>query len=220
MNPSFPSEGALRVLVLDDHEVVRLGVRQLLQQLGRPVAVTDAADVDSARALLAGASFDLLLLDLSLGDDFGLKALPRLREAAPQMRVIVLTSLAEALYAERALQAGAEGFVMKSELAAGLLEAVRTVLAGQIYLSPRQRSDMLRRLSGRATGASPPALSAREMEVLRQVAAGRSTREIAELLNRSVKTIETHKQTLKTKLGAETPAQLMRLALAWFGEQA
>lgn len=220
MHSPRTTEGALRVLVLDDHEVVRLGVRHVLQQLGRPVEVTDAADVDTARALLAGASFDLLLLDLSLGDDFGLKALPRLREAAPQTRVIVLTSLAEDLYAERALQAGAEGFVMKSELAAGLLEAVRTVLAGQVYLSPRQRSDMLRRLSGRAADVSRPLLSAREMEVLRQVAAGRTTREIAELLNRSVKTIETHKQTLKNKLGAETPAQLMRLALTWFGEQA
>jgi DNA-binding NarL/FixJ family response regulator len=208
---------ALRVLVVDDHEVLRLGVRHLLGQLDRPVETIDAADLDMARAALAAGRFDLLLLDLSLGEDFALQALPRLREAAGTARIVVLTSLAEQIYAERALKAGADGFVMKSELGSTLLDAVRTVLAGQVYLSPGQRSEMLRRLTGRAGSGERPTLSARELEVLRLVAAGRSTREIAERLNRSVKTIETHKQTLKTKLGAETPAQLMRHALAWFG---
>ena len=218
MNRPASITSALRVLVVDDHEVVRRGVRHVLQQLERPVEVVEAGDLEAARARLASGRFDLLLLDLSLGDDFGLQALPRLREAAPAMKVIVLTSLSEALYAERALRAGADGFVMKSELAAGLLDALRTVLAGQVYLSARQRSEVLRRMSGRGVADARPALSPRELEVLRLVAAGRSTREIAEALNRSVKTIETHKENLKAKLGAETPAQLMRQALAWFGE--
>lgn len=208
----------LRALIVDDHEIVRVGVRHLLRQLDRPVDVIEAADLDGARAVLARERIDLLLLDLALGDDFGLQALPRLREAAPDMRVIVLTSLPETLYAERALQAGADGYVMKSALAGSLLDAVRTVLAGQVHLSPDQRSASLRRISGRADAPQQPALSPRELEVLRLVAAGRSTREIAELLNRSVKTIETHKQALKAKLGADSPAQLMRQALSWFGE--
>jgi DNA-binding NarL/FixJ family response regulator len=203
----------LRVLVVDDHDIVRLGVRSLLA--GRAL-VREAGDVPGAIALLAGEACDLLLLDLSLGDQFGLTALPRLRAECPGMRVIVLSSLAEALYAERALKAGAQGFVSKSALTATLLEAVDTVMAGRVFVSAAMRETLLRRVGSPAPAR--PELSPREIEVLRLVAAGRSTREIADLLNRSVKTIETHKQSLKTKLDAETPAQLLRVALQWTGE--
>lgn len=209
--PAAPS--SLQVLVVDDHDVVRLGVRHLL---GARAQVREAADVAGALALLAQGPADLLMLDLSLGEDFGLTALPRLKAACPGMRAIVLTSLAEDLYAERALKAGADGFVSKSALGATLLQAVDTVLAGRVYVSPAMGEALLRRLG---TGpAARPELSPREIEVLRLVAAGRTTREIAEALNRSVKTVETHKQALKTKLGADSPAQLVRLAVHWFGE--
>jgi len=205
-----------RVLVVDDHDIVRLGVRHLLA--GR-AALREAADLASALALLRQEPCDLLLLDLALGDGFGLTALPRLRDACPGMRVIVLTSLAEDLYAERVLKAGADGFVSKASLTGTLLEAMDTVLAGRVYVSPALRDGLLRRL-GSLTADARPALSSREIEVLRHVAAGRSTREIADTLNRSVKTIESHKQALKLKLGADTPAHLIRLALHWFGESA
>lgn len=208
-----PNDTPLRVLVVDDHDVVRLGVRHLLGERG---TVREAGDIGTALALLAQQRAELLLLDLSLGEDFGLTALPRLKAASPGMRVIVLTSLAEDLYAERALKAGADGFVSKSALAATLLDAVDTVLAGRVYVSPAMGDMLLRRL--RAGPQAKPELSPREIEVLRLVAAGRSTREIAETLNRSVKTVETHKQALKTKLGAESPAALVRLAVHWFGE--
>lgn len=213
MSPGAPDD-PLRVLVVDDHEIVRLGVRSLLA--ARAAQVREAADVAGALARLTEAPCDLLLLDLALGDQFGLTALPRLRDAAPGMRVIVLSSMAEDLYAERALKAGADGFVAKSALGATLMEAVDTVLAGRVFVSAAMRDALLRRVGGPAP--SRPDLSPRELEVLRLVAAGRSTREIAETLNRSVKTIETHKQSLKTKLGAETPAQLMRVALQWAGD--
>lgn len=214
---SAPATGALpRILVVDDHEIVRLGVRQLLD--GRAL-VAEAADLRAALDHLAREACDLVLLDLGLGDDFGLAAPPRLRDGRPKLKVVVLTSMPETLYAERCLQAGADGYVMKSALGQTLIEAVDTVLAGQIYVSPEQRNVLLRRVTG-GGGADEgrAALTAREIEVLRLVAAGRSTREIAETLNRSVKTIETHKQSLKTKLGADTPAMLVRLALGWFGE--
>lgn len=212
MHPAT-NDALLRALVVDDHDIVRLGVRSLLQPR---FDVREAHDARSAVAQLAQQPCDLLLLDLALGDDFGLTALPRLRAECPGMRVIVLSSLAEDLYAERALKSGADGFVSKSALAGTLLDAVDTVLAGRVYVSPAMRDALLRRVGG--TAPERPALSPRELEVLRLVAAGRSTREIAETLNRSVKTIETHKQALKTKLGAETPAQLMRLALQWTGD--
>ena len=207
------TEPGPRVLVVDDHDIVRLGVRSLL---GGRAQIRDAADLASAIRLLAEEPCELLLLDLALGDHFGLTALPRLRAECPGMRVIVLSSLDEERYAERALQAGADGFVSKSALTGTLLEAVDTVLAGRVYVSAGMRDTLLRRVGGQASAR--PALSPRELEVLRLVAAGRSTREIAETLNRSVKTIETHKQALKVKLGAESPAQLMRMALQWSGD--
>jgi len=212
--------GRLRVLVADDHDIVRLGVRHLL---GDRADITDAATLPEARALLARQHFDLLLLDLGLGDDFSLAALPQLREDHPALKILVLTSMAEELFAERALRAGADGFVTKSALGQTLLQAVDNVVAGGIHLSPALSGALLRRAAGRSaspSGGSEPELSPREVEVLRLVAAGKSTREIADTLNRSVKTIETHKQALKTKLGADSPAMLVRLALAWCGEHA
>lgn len=214
MTAPVPATG-LRVLVVDDHEIVRLGVRHLLA--GRAV-VQEAHDVASALACLSQGPVNLLLLDLALGEDFGLTALPRLRSACPGMRVVVLSSLDEARFAERALQAGADGFVHKAALSGQLLAAVDTVMAGRVHVSPELQDRLLRRAGPAAAGR--PALSDRELEVLRLIAEGLSTREIADTLNRSVKTIETHKQTLKGKLGADTPAQLLRQAMQWFGESA
>ena len=211
--------GRLKVLVADDHDIVRLGVRHLL---GERAEIADAATLPEARTLLAREPFDLLLLDLGLGDEFSLSALPQLRQDFPALKILVLTSMAEELFAERALRAGADGYVTKSGLSQTLLQAVDNVLAGGIHLSPALSGALLRRAAGRGASAngSEPELSPREVEVLRLVAAGKSTREIAETLNRSVKTIETHKQALKTKLGADSPAMLVRLALAWCGEHA
>ena len=181
----------LRVLVADDHDIVRLGVRHLL---GERANVTDAAS---------------------------LNALPRLREEHPALKILVLSSMAEDIFAERVLRAGADGFVSKAALSGVLMQAVGVVMAGGVYASPAIAGALMRRAAGRADAASSsPELSPREVEVLRLVAAGRSTREIADALNRSVKTIETHKQALKTKLGADSPAMLVRLALAWCGEHA
>lgn len=212
----------LNVLVVDDHDIVRLGVRQVLSALDRPCVVREAASVRDALEALRAAPVDLVMLDLGLGDEFGLAALPRLREEAPAARILVLSSMPEGMYAERCLRAGADGFVAKAALSATLLDAVRGVLAGRIWVSADQRDALLRRATGRPASDGPgrPELSVRELEILRLVAAGRSTREIAEQLNRSVKTVETHKQSLKVKLDAETPAMLVRKAIAYLDEGA
>lgn len=218
--PRSDPTAPLAVLLVDDHDVVRLGVRQVLEGLGRPCQVRDASSVREALAALAAGPVDLVLLDLSLGDELALGSLPRLRDAAPGARVLVLSSMPEDLYAERCLRAGADGFVSKGALASTLLDAVGAVLDGRLWVSPERRDVLLRRAAGR--GAPEPAgradLSTRELEVLRLVAAGRSTREIADQLNRSVKTIETHKQALKLKLDADSPAMLVRKAIAYLGE--
>lgn len=213
-------DNPLNVLVVDDHLLVRMGVRQLLGMRAQPFVLHEAGSAREALDTLGRQACALVLLDIGLGSESGLAALPRLRALAPTTPVIVLSSMAEELYAERALQAGAQGYVMKSELATTLLEAVDAVLAGEVWLSTTQRSRTLRRLGAGKAVAPGIALSPRETEVLRLIAEGRSTREIAEALNRSVKTVETHKQALKDKLGADTPAMLVRKALAWFGEDA
>ena len=209
-----------KVLVVEDHDIVRLGVRHLLAAEPGLTVAGEVASLRDALDWLQRERCDLLLLDLNLGDEFSLSSVPRLREACPGMKIIVLTSLDEKLYAERALRAGVDGYLMKTALADTLLAAVRSVLAGQVWLSEALKSSMLLRLSGRGGGDAPvrPELSPREEEVLRLVAAGKTTREIADTLNRSVKTIETHKQALKTKLGADSPAQLVRMAIGWFGQ--
>lgn len=215
------AERPLRVLIVDDHDVVRVGVRALLGRLQRRCEIADSASLREALARLQREPVDLLLLDLSLGDEFALASVPRLREAGGSaMKILVLSSLAENLYAEHCLRAGADGYVMKSALSDDLVQAVHAVLAGQVYLSAAQRDALLRQSIGRGGRThNGPELSSREIEVLRLVAAGRSTREIAEALNRSVKTIESHKLSLKTKLDADTPSMLVRKAVAWLEAQ-
>lgn len=207
-----------RVVLVDDHALVRVGLRHLLASEPDLAVVADVGTIREARAALVAHKPDLLVLDLGLGDDFALGELPRLREDSPQTRILVLSSHAEQLYAERVLRAGAQGYVMKSAPATELLNAVRQVLAGRIALSSAQQEVVLQRAAGLGGKSTRPELSTREFEVLRHVAAGRSTAEIAQLLHRSVKTIESHKQALKTKLGAATPAELMRMAIAQFDQ--
>lgn len=215
----MPRSSPLKVWVVDDHDIVRLGVRQVLQQLPRACEVREAASVREALEGMQADPPDLLMLDLGLADGLALGALPRLREALPQARILVLSSMPEDLYAERCLRAGADGYVAKSVLAATLRDAVQAVLSGRIWVSPERRDMLLRRVAGRPAAVQErPELSTRELEVLRLVAAGCGTREIAEQLNRSVKTIETHKQALKRKLDADSPAMLVRNAIAYLGE--
>jgi len=205
----------LRVMVVDDHDIVHLGVKHLF---GDRAEVLDANTLQQARAQLSSRPCDLMLLDLGLGEGFSLSALPRLREDYPQLKIIVLTSMAEELYAERALRAGADGYVMKSALGQTLLEAADRVLSGQIYASAGLSNALMRRAAGREVANGRPALSARETEVLRLMASGLARREMAETLNRSIKTVESHKQSLKAKLGADSPARLMRMAVTWFAD--
>ncbi len=210
-----PPPHRARVVLVDDHALLRIGLRHLFAAEPDLEVVADVGTLREARDALVAHEPELLILDLGVGDDFGLGWLPRLRADSPQTRILVLSSHAEQLYAERALRAGAQGYVMKSAPSTELLSALRRVLAGRISLSVEQQEALLQRAAGRGERARLE-LSAREFEVLRHVAAGRGTAEIAQILHRSVKTVESHKQALKAKLGAETPAQLMRMAIAHF----
>jgi DNA-binding NarL/FixJ family response regulator len=207
-----------RVLLVDDHSIVRMGLRQLFSAQPDFEVVGDVGSLREAKDAIVTLAPDLVVLDLGLGDEFALGALPRLREKAPPAaRIVVLSSHAEEMYAERVLRAGANAYLMKSGSTEELLAVARRVMAGHTVVSAAQQSRMLERMVGRESAASAAtALSVRELEVLRFIAGGRSTAEIAEILHRSVKTIESHKQALKSKLGAQTPAQLMRFAISRF----
>jgi DNA-binding NarL/FixJ family response regulator len=202
-----------KVLVIDDHPIVREGIAQLLAQQIDLSCCGAAVDAASARAVVAERAPDVAVLDLSLGRDSGLDLIPILAEEAPGLAVLVLSMHDEALYAKRALQAGARGYIMKHEGTDLLLQAIRTVVAGQIYVSPRVNATLLRALAGARVPApdhGPLAeLSNRELEVYRLVGQGLSTKEIATQLFLSAKTVESHRTRIRQKLGLDSTAALI-----------
>jgi len=211
--PSPPA----RVLIVDDHPIVRLGIRQMIT--AEP-GLTICGEADSAAAALQMATTtkpDLALVDLSLEDGSGWELIRSLREAAPDVRLLVLSMHDEALFAERALRAGARGYIMKQEAIAGLVRAINEVLAGRVYVSSRMSQHLLERL-----GPDVPAhgdrlvnLTDRELEVFELIGRGLGTAAIADRLKVSVKTIETYRSNIKLKLDLKDAADLIRFAAAW-----
>jgi DNA-binding NarL/FixJ family response regulator len=206
-----------RILVVDDHPVVRLGIRQML---GADPRLAICGEVDSAGAALrwvAEHPAELAIVDLSLPDGSGLELIRALRQAAPGLTILVLSMHDEALFAERALRAGARGYIMKQEAIDGLAHAIEQVLAGRTYVSDRIAQGLFAQF-GRAT---PPAgghlgrLTDRELEVFEMVGRGRSTAAIAEHLGVSVKTIETYRSNIKSKLNLKDATDLIRFAATW-----
>jgi DNA-binding NarL/FixJ family response regulator len=177
-----------------------------------------AADLEQALELLRRQTFDLAVVDISLARVSGLEVVRRLVDCYPTTRVLVLTMHDEALYWERAMAAGAHGYVMKSEAPICLIKAIRTVMMGAMYYSEKvqARLAMLARESRRSASATPiDSLSDRELDILRLVGRGKGTSQIAHELRRSVKTIETHKANLRAKLGLQSSLELANFALRW-----
>ncbi len=211
----------LSVLLADDHALVRSGLRLVLQQIDPAIEVIEAADgraaVEAARRALPA----LCLMDLTMPGLNGIDAIPQLLRASPLTRVIVVSMHADRQYVNEALRAGAQGYLLKDAAVDELDEALRAVRGGRPFIS-RQLSDqlltdMLR--SGGAPQGSPrgrdeaPLLTPRQREVLQRIAEGRTTREIAEALRLSVKTVETHRADVMRRLGIFDVAGLTRYAL-------
>lgn len=210
-----------RVLVVDDHPLLRGGLVQLLS--GEPdLAICGEAE-NAAQTILAvddDPPPDLIILDLMLGNADGLELIKQLRALRPAIAILVISLHDELVYAERALRAGAAGFVMKKEPPQEVLTAVRTILSGGHYLSAKMRI----LLEGKGLAAEPvrllvpeanPPLSDRELHVFRLIGVGLPTREIAAELHLSVKTIETYRENLKVKLRLADAPALLRAAKAW-----
>jgi DNA-binding NarL/FixJ family response regulator len=211
-----------KVLIVDDHPAIReaLGLR-IAAQPDLEVC-GEAADVREALRLAEATAPDVAVIDISLRTGNGLDLIKRLLARDEQVRAIVWSMYSEDLYAERALRAGAMGYLNKGQATAEILEAIRVVLGGKLYLSPAMSDKLLKRSVGRAAeecGRSPlESLSDRELDVFRLVGQGRKTQEVAEQLHLSVKTVETYRDRIRQKLGLGDGAELARCALQWLLE--
>jgi DNA-binding NarL/FixJ family response regulator len=208
-----------RILVVDDHPMMRQGVRDALVGQSDLAVVAEAEDVSSAMKQLSESRFDLVILDISFQSGAnGIELIKGIRARGDDTRMLVFSMHDESLYAERVLRAGAQGYVEKSASSAQMVTAIRRVLRGGLYLSPRMSDVLLRRAVDVKSGEDlrpENALSDRELEVLELIGRGLTTRKIAETLCLSEKTIETHRQNIKNKLGLESGTQLIRHAVQW-----
>lgn len=199
----------IRVVIADDHAIVRRGLRQLLADRDDFEIVAEAVDVAGARRYVRGHHPDVLVLDLNMPGESSLEAIPGLREEFPHTQIVVLTMHNEPAYARHALQAGVLGYVLKEAADTELVDAIRAAVAGERYLNPRLGA----KLAAEPSPGPPDGLSPRELDILRLVALGHTNTEIAQELYLSVRTVETHRAHIQQKLGCGTRSELVRYAL-------
>jgi len=199
----------IRVVIADDHAVVRRGLRQVLDAEQEFEVVAEAADLESARRYTRGHRPDVLVLDLNMPGGSSLEGIPEIRAECPETQIVVLTMQSEPAYARHALGAGALGYVLKESAESELVEAIRRAAAGDPYLNPRLGA----RVAAEPPPGLPDGLSEREVEVLRMIALGHTNAEIADRLFLSVRTVETHRAHIQQKLRLGTRSELVRYAL-------
>ncbi len=206
-----------RIFIVDDHPLVREWLANLLRQQPDLAVCGQAGDAATALAAMAKEPPDVAIVDLSLKTGSGLDLIKDLRAMHPAVAIIVLSMHEEIYYAERALRAGARGYVMKRESTGQIIDAIRQVQAGNLYANP----EMLGRLAARMVGQKPATrdaveeLSDRELEVFRRLGQGESTRQIADELHLSIKTVQAYCSRIKQKLNVPDGAQLVREAVRW-----
>jgi DNA-binding NarL/FixJ family response regulator len=204
----------IRVLLADDHALVRAGIRSLLNAMTEVRVVGEASSGEEALDLAAREHPDVVLMDIAMKGITGLEAAARMRERAPSVRVVILSMHAGEEYVLQALRAGAAGYLLKDAATGELELALRSVMRGESWLSPAVSRQVVEGYVQRTGGdATPEVLTARQREVLRLVAGGKSTKEIAFFLNLSVKTVETHRAQIMDRLGIRDVAGLVRYAL-------
>ena len=205
------------VLIVDDHPIVRQGLSQLINAEDDLEVSGNAATVEEALQSLGDSDPDVVIVDLSLAHSDGLELVKEIRKEARHLPVLVLSMHDENMYAERLLSAGANGYIIKEAAADQLLIALRRVLAGGVYVSEHLGASMIERIAGndpKQTSNPIERLSNRELQVLNLVGRGKTTREVAENLPLSVKTVESHRQRIKKKLNLQTSAQLVQFAVS------
>jgi DNA-binding NarL/FixJ family response regulator len=204
----------IRVLLADDHALVRAGIRSLLNAMDEVEVVAEASSGEEAIELVTQNQPDVVLMDIAMKGITGLEAAARMRGRNPEVRVVILSMHSGEEYVLQALRAGAAGYLLKDAATGELELALRSVMRGESWLSPAVSRQVVEGYVQRAGGEqAPEVLTARQREVLRLVAGGKSTKEIAFLLNLSVKTVETHRAQIMERLGIRDVAGLVRYAL-------
>jgi DNA-binding NarL/FixJ family response regulator len=207
-----------RIFLVDDHPLVREGLANLINGQNDLIVCGDAEDSAEAISGIAKTRPDVALIDISLKNESGLELIRNLESQFPLVALIVLSMHDEALYAERALRAGARGYVMKRETTKSVLASIRRVLEGGVYVSERVVDRMARKLSSSVKGpASSPVecLSDRELEIFRLLGQGRTTSQIANDLHLSLKTVQAYCARAKEKFGMNSLGELLRAAIRW-----
>lgn len=201
----------ISIVLADDHEIVRSGIRMVLEEQPDMQVVAEAGDGEGAARYALGHKPQILVLDLNMPGVSGLDAIPRIQEASPATAIIVLTMQAEPAFAREALQSGAKGYVIKQSAASELVGAIRSVIAGDTYINPSLGA----RLAAEPAPEGPPDdLTPRETEILGLLALGYTNPEIADQLVLSVRTVETHRANVQRKIEASTRAELVAYAVA------
>jgi DNA-binding NarL/FixJ family response regulator len=220
--PGRLSDSPRRVLIVDDHPMVRLGLAELIGRESDLAVCGEAGKASQAIQMLEEARPDVVLVDISLEDMSGLDLVHLIRQQDPSLRVLVCSMHSEELYAERALRAGASGYVCKSEGSQQVLEAIRTVLKGKVRLSEGASERVLASMADYGevpTGPRVERLSNRELEIFELIGQGKTSRQIAEELHLSIKTVDAHRQKIKTKLNLQNASELVYRAVQWVLEE-
>lgn len=213
-------QSSAKILIVDDHPLVREGLALRISLHSDLQVCGEAETEDDALALVKQISPDLVLVDISLKSGHGIELIKQIRSLDPTVKMLVISGFQESLYAERAFRAGALGYLNKQESNEKVIEAIRTVLGGERFLSP----EVSRRLVDLALGASDltktpiERLTDRELEIFRMIGEGLTTSAIAERLFLSTHTIDTHRENIKRKLSVRNAAELSRTAVQWLLE--
>ncbi len=211
-------QGKIRLLVVDDHAIVRHGLAMLLARYPEFAIAAEAGGCAEALVRVADSNPDVAIVDLALKDGSGLDLVRELIKRKPGLPCLVLSMHDEMEYAERALRAGARGYVMKENADESIVDAIRTVLRGEVYASPDVAARLLRQVvagSERRNESGIDSLTDREREIFRCLGQGLTTKKIAEQFGLSARTVEVHRASIKRKLGCDDTAQLLREAVRW-----
>ncbi len=212
------SDKPKRIMVVDDHPIMRQGLCALIGAEQDFVVCAEAESAEQAVGVAEKEKPDLLIADITLPGRNGIELIKDLQSVTPDIPVLVLSMHDEGIYAERVLKAGGRGYVMKQEGGLSLVTAIRKVLSGQVYVSESISAKILDAMSGgrlQANRSSVDSLTDRELEVFQLLGNGLGTREIAERLHLSVKTVEVHRANIKKKLNVDTANALVRFAVRW-----
>jgi DNA-binding NarL/FixJ family response regulator len=218
-NENKDGQAKTKILIVDDHPIVRQGLAQIINLQADLQLCCEAGDAEEALTAVRRCHHHLAIVDISLQGVSGLSLITTLTAHYPQLPILVMSMHEESLYAERSLRLGARGYIMKHQATVNIHWAIRRILNGGIYLSDEMHRLILNRIHSHDVDpgiADPVAcLTDREFEVLRLIGFGFGTRQIAEKLNRSVKTIEAHRANIKEKLGLKNGTELTRFAACW-----